>query len=289
MKFSAYMYSAQEKLLAAGLPINDLNILAEHVLQKDFQTILIEDPEISDYLQELETLLNQVVNKSIPIAYLVGFEYFYGRKIFVNENCLIPRTETEELVFNTIEFIKSNFKAESKLSIADVCTGSGIVGLSIYLELQSIYEIDLYVSDISKAAIEVCQKNMENYQIAANYLIGDSLEPFLAIDKKFDIVVANPPYIPSEEFVADIVKKYEPNIALFGGIKGSEIHLQIIKNLTKILKDKYFVGFELGEGQGDIIMSYAKEYCNVVNIWKNYDMFSRERNVFFTNMELNDN
>ncbi len=280
MKFSEYMFSVQERLVEANLPINDINLLAEYVLEDEFQNILVNDPVIDDKLEQFEALLTKVVYLTMPIGYLVGFEYFYGRKIIVNENCLIPRTETEELVYHTVENIRQNYKPGSKLVIADVCTGSGIVGLSVYLELIDMYEIDLYVSDISREAIEVCKVNMQNYDVKCNFLVGDSLEPIVDLGIKFDVIVANPPYIPSQEFVADIVKKHEPNIALFGGIEGSEIHLKIIKQLSEVLKDKYFIGFELGEGQGDIISAYLKEHLGDLKVWKNYDLFSRERNVF---------
>ncbi len=285
MKFTEYMFETQGKLVDAGLPINDLNILAEYVYGESFQWILRNDPEIDEHLEKFEELINLVVNKKVPIAYIVGFEYFYGRRIIVNENCLIPRTETEELVYHTVNFVRKNFKVRSKLYIADVCTGSGIVGLSVYMELCRDYNITLVVSDISKEALEVCEMNMKEYNIPVEIVCGDALEPIEATGYKFDIILANPPYIPSEEFVEDIVKKHEPNIALFGGTIGSEIHLRIIKNLNKVLADKFYVGFEMGEGQSEILMSYVKEYIGDVNMWKNYDMFSRERNIFFTNHE----
>lgn len=280
MRFSEYLYNAQNKLIKAELPINDLNILAEYVLNKDYQSILIEDPIIDDKIIEFDELLNKVITKSIPIAYLVGFEYFYGRKIIVNENCLIPRTETEELVYNTVEFIYENYPKGSELHIADICTGSGIVGLSIAKEIEDDYQVYLAVSDISAKALEVCKMNMDYYNVNAQILEGDAIEPFLALKTKFDVVVANPPYIPSEEFVDDIVKKHEPHIALFGGLRGSEIHLKIIKSISLITKKQYFIGFELGDGQADIVSAYIKEHTDADHIWKNYDMFSRERNVF---------
>ncbi len=285
MKFSEYLFVAQKKLIDAQLPINDLNILAEYILDKPYQDILIDDPIIDNYTEKFDELLDSVVNRKIPIAYIVGFEYFYGRKIIVDENCLIPRTETEELVYNTVEFIYENFKKGSTLNVADVCTGSGIVGLSIYKEIETDYKVNLFVSDISKKALNVCKKNMDNYNVDVTILEGDSLEPFLELDTKFDIVVANPPYIPTDEFVEDIVKKHEPHIALFGGIKGSEIHLKIVKSISKILKDEFFIGFELGDGQASVVSAYIKEHTSASNIWRNYDMFSRERNVFCTNIE----
>lgn len=279
MKLSQMIYQLQQEMINSSLPVSGVSLIVEYILGKPSHELLISNPELEEtQIKQFEKISNKIVTEKIPIAHVVGFEYFYNRKFIVSNKCLIPRIESEELVYNTIENIRSKYVPGSKISICDICTGSGIIGISIYLELISEYEITLYLSDISSDALDICSKNVEKFSINASVVISDCLETFIG-NEKFDIVVANPPYIPNEEFLENIVVDYEPHIALFGGVDGLQLYYKIIEQLPGVLKEDSIVAFEIGDGQADAISSYLNIKFENAKILKFFDMFERERNI----------
>ena len=173
----------------------------------------------------------------IPVEYLVGKAEFRGQLFFVTKDTLIPRIETEQLVELTLENIQNNFSQNQKLIIADLCTGSGCVGLSLALELlKKNYHFHLYLSDISPNAIKIAKENYQNLlpnnSDNVTFLESNLFKSFPK-NINIDIVVANPPYIPSSRIntLNESVKNYEPIIALDGGEDGAKIINSIIDSL----------------------------------------------------------
>ena len=157
------------------------------------------------YLKQLD----QYLIDHIPVQHLIGYSYFYGYKLIVNEHVLIPRPETEHLVEHVLYFFDRYFEP-TKHRVLDLGTGSGCIGLTLAKEEAFL---DVTISDISEDALSVAQKNKENLDVHAEIILSDLFEH---IDDKFSIIVSNPPYIPDREVVEDVVKK-EPRVALYGG------------------------------------------------------------------------
>lgn len=179
------------------------------------------------------------IDNDIPVEYLVNSAEFKGHNFYVDENTLIPRIETEQLVDLALQNIKTNFKNKDKIIIADLCTGSGCIGISLCLELlKENIDFQIFLSDISPKAIEVAKKNYQkllpNNQDNAIFLVSDLFNEYPE-NINLDLVVSNPPYIPSQNIssLQNSVKNYEPTIALDGGEDGTILINKIISLLPK--------------------------------------------------------
>lgn len=197
---------------------------------------LIINPESYD-INELNDFCKHYEQTGLPIAYLCGFEYFYNHKFIVNQNTLIPRVETEELVLMVIDYIKSTYQIGSKISILDLCCGSGCIGISLYLALQKEYTINLTLADISLDALDVCKRNTQYHQVECQIIESDLLTN---IDQVFDIITINPPYVPSTRKLDDLVNK-EPSLALYSGVDGMDCYRRFFEQLhQKNIQAKIF-------------------------------------------------
>ena len=178
-------------------------------------------------------------SKKEPLQYIVGNANFYGYTYKVNKNVLIPRFETEELVENTINYIKKNFS--NNVSILDVGTGSGCIGITLKRELK---DSKVTITDISKKALKVAKHNSKDDDI--NIIRTNILDN---IEDKYDVIISNPPYISYDEEIMDIVKNNEPHIALYSKNNGLYFYEEILKQCKKNLKEKYLIAFEIGYKQ----------------------------------------
>ena len=162
--------------------------------------------------KELEDTLVQkmkMITNHYPIDYIINKKNFYGNDFYVNESVLIPRPETEELVD---WLINDNINIDNKKRVIDLCTGSGCIGISI--DINNNY-LDVTISDISNKALKVCEINKKNLNSKVKIIELD-LNLISRENKKYDIIISNPPYIPpSESDLLDKNVKYEPDIALF--------------------------------------------------------------------------
>lgn len=209
------------------------------------------------------------------VQYIVGNVDFYGYELEVNKNVLIPRRETEELVEEVIKRSKSF----NNPTIIDVGTGSGAIAIS----LSKLLSMHIYASDISKKALNVARKNVIKTGANVSLLEGDMLKPYIENDIKVDILVSNPPYIKEDEEIEDIVKNNEPNIALYAKNNGLEFYESILKNASKILKNKFLIAFEIGQTQGDEVKNLAIKYLGDVIVEIKKDLSLKNRFVFVYN------
>lgn len=215
------------------------------------------------------------LNKNEPIQYIIGDVDFYGNKIKVNKNVLIPRFETEELVENTIKIIKERFNNNIKL--LDIGTGSGCIIISIKKELKNI---NAYALDISKEALEVAEENAKNNNVKINFINSNV---FSNIKEKFDVIISNPPYIAYDEEIMDIVKNNEPHLALYAENNGLYFYEEILSNANKYLNEKYLIAFEIGMNQYKYINELRKKYLKDSKILLKKDLQGRDRMVFIYN------
>ena len=217
----------------------------------------------------------ELLNKGIPVQYIVGNVDFYGYNFKVNENVLIPRFETEELVEKTIKYI--NKYLNKKVDILDLGTGSGCIAITLKKEL----DCNVDAVDISPKALEIAKLNAKNNNVDITFYEGDMLSP---INKKYDVIISNPPYIAYNEEIMEIVKNNEPHTALYAEDNGLKYYKDIISNANKYLKEKSIIAFEIGEKQGKLILEYAKKYFKDSIITVEKDMQNRDRFVFIINI-----
>ena len=217
----------------------------------------------------------ELLNKGIPVQYIVGNVDFYGYNFKVNENVLIPRFETEELVEKTIKYINKYFN--KKVDILDLGTGSGCIAITLKKEL----DCNVDAVDISPKALEIAKLNAKNNNVDITFYEGDMLNP---INKIYDVIISNPPYIAYNEEIMEIVKNNEPHTALYAEDNGLKYYKDIISNVNKYLKEKSIIAFEIGEKQGKLILEYAKNYFKDSIITVEKDMQNRDRFVFIINI-----
>lgn len=207
----------------------------------------------------------------LPVQYIIGNVDFYGITLKVNEDVLIPRFETEELVSKVIQY-SSYFRNPS---IVDIGTGSGAIAITLKKKLTS----SVTATDISKKALNVAKENALENNVSINFKEGNLLEP---LTEKYDIVVSNPPYIAYDEEIMNVVKNNEPHLALYAPNNGIYYYEEILKNIKKYLNDKYLIAFEIGESQGKKIQELSKKYLDNEAIIEK-DLSGRDRFAFIKN------
>lgn len=210
-------------------------------------------------INEFDNYLNKYLVDKLPPQYILGYTYFYGYKILVNSDVLIPRKETEEVVETALNLIENNYK------ILDLCTGSGAIAIALKKELDKKKMTNCYItaSDISKKALEVSQKNVIINNVNIDLIESDLFDN---INDTFDMIISNPPYIPvNSKDVEDIVLNNEPSLALFSEDNGLYHYKKIIKEASKYLKNKKYLVFEIGHDQLERLTIYTKSiYPNVI-------------------------
>ncbi len=184
--------------------------------------------------------------KGEPVAYLVGKKEFFSLSFLVNNACLIPRNETEHIITECIDRIKKN-PPQSPLRIADVCTGSGCIAVTIAKECQRLgFQAELIALDLSNQALEVAKQNIQlhNVQNSVETLQGDLLDPLE--ENSCDFILSNPPYISDEEYLKldKSVRDYEPKMALVSSPSGIEIIKRLIDQAAAKLKTGGWLIFE---------------------------------------------
>ena len=199
----------------------------------------------------------KLLENNYPVQYIIGYVDFYGLKIFVNENTLIPRYETEYLVEKTLNLIKK-YKLEN-INILDLCTGSGAIGLTLKSMLP---KSKVTLSDISVSALKVAKQNKENLSLDVNIIESDL---FSNIHEKYDVIITNPPYVMTTEPLPPTVLK-EPHQALYSGEKGINHIEQILKNIKNYLNEKYIIAMEINEKSEIDITNLIKKYFS--DKWK---------------------
>lgn len=249
---------AESKLDDEHKDVNVAKVLFYHLANKQpHELYLMYDEEVD---QELETKFlagMEEYYQGKPIQYIKGVETFFGRDFKVNENVLIPRYETEELVENILYRIDDYFTDYKKITLCDVGTGSGAIATSLALEEE---RLDVYATDISSEAIEVAKDNANNLGAKVEFMVGDMLEPLLNKGLKVDIFVSNPPYIPQEQEIEAMVKDNEPHVALFGGNDGLYFYRKIFQGVNALLNDRALLAFEMGFDQRELMEAALQEH-----------------------------
>jgi len=208
-----------------------------------------------------------------PVQYIVGDVDFYGNIIKVDKRVLIPRFETEGLCEIALSYLTN-----TNLNVIDLGTGSGCIPITLKKKLPNI---NIDAVDISKDALSLAFENAKLNNVEINFYERDMLNP---VDKKYDLVISNPPYLPFDGEVMDIVKNNEPHLALFAHNNGYYFYEGILKNYKNYLNDKYVILFEIGYNQGQKVSELAHTYLDC-NTEVRKDLQGYDRYVIITSKE----
>ncbi len=253
-------------------------LLAELLNKNPLELLTCLDEIVPTDKEELYKKEVLALEAGKPLQYVIGHVNFYGNEFIVDERVLIPRFETEELVENTIKYIKKYFK--DPVDIIDLGCGSGVIGLTLEKKV-STASVDLI--DISKEALEVTKINKERLNSNANLIESNFFEN---IHKKYDVIISNPPYIAEEEPIEDIVKENEPHLALYAGKEGLDSYEKILETISYHMKDKCIIAFEIGYKQAENITKSIQKYLKNVKIEVKKDLSGKDRMIFiFKNLE----
>lgn len=192
----------------------------------------------------------------VPVQHLMGYEVFYGRSFSVDNYVLIPRFETEELVQHVLKMTKNDQRKLKR--IVDVGTGSGVIAITLALELEGV---EVVATDISSEALKVAKQNASTLGAQVEFFEGSFLEPLISQGIRVDFIVSNPPYIAEaeREELADTVKNFDPALALFADENGLAAYKNIVKQAEKVLKPDGLLAFEIGHTQGREIKQLIQE------------------------------
>lgn len=245
---------AQGCLKEAGIisARNDAEILLMHLLGIErFNLVSLEDID-ETVVSEYKRLVKERSNR-IPLQYIMGKCFFMGVKLFVKRGVFIPRPETEVLVEEVIRVVKENPCPE----IMDIGCGSGNIAISL---TKFLPDCRILAIDNSLDSIEMTEMNVRRNSVAdkISFMKKDILRDSIAVNRKFDLIISNPPYIKGDE-----IKKLEPEIrhepvsALDGGIDGLNFYREISKKARSLLKENGLIAFEIG-------LSQAKGVCSIL-------------------------
>ena len=226
-------------------------IVFSHVLNIDRMMLFtkyrddVEDEEI----EKIRYFIQKIGREKFPVQYLLNEQEFYGRKFYVDKGVLIPRQDTEILVEKMIDTLKDKvLKNEIHPKILDIGVGSGIIGITVALEIESSYVLGV---DISDKALETAQKNKEILKVSnIKFLKSDLFENVEF--REFDMIVSNPPYISLNEvgIMSDDTLLHEPSEALFAENDGLYFYYEICQKASDYLADFGYLLFEIGYKQG---------------------------------------
>ena len=237
------------------------------------------DDEIRDY-QLFTSAINRYLNGEM-IEYVFEKSYFLSTPFTVNKDVLIPRQETEDLVLKTVDYIKKIF-GSTAITVADVCTGSGCIGISIAKRLP---KNKYFLTDISKEALRVAENNAKQIIKDVDFKIiqGDMLEPLKG--KAVDVIVCNPPYISDLKAIDKRTWEQEPHLALFAD-PSTFFYEKILSNYSDITKNKYLLAFEIGEDMESSLKVLVNQYCPKSRYSFEKDIYGKTRFLFIQNNDI---
>ncbi|NQW21378.1 MAG: peptide chain release factor N(5)-glutamine methyltransferase [Chloroflexi bacterium] len=278
---SALIQSIASRLDAVG--IEDAGIDARLLLRSAFGWSAAEQlgqlltPPPVNYLDNLESMIVRRESRE-PLQYITGYTEFYRRNFSVKESVLIPRPETEQLVVQTLAFVRE--RGIETPRIADICTGSGAIAISLALEMPTA---EVHATDISPAALTVARQNADDLKAELDIYEGNLLKP---LSGQYDVIVSNPPYILASAMLslqAEVAR--EPSLALDGGVDGLDVIRPLFAGISKMLKPANSAAYiEIDPPIADAVMKLALETFPHAGIYLLTDLAGLIRCVSIENM-----
>lgn len=214
----------------------------------------------------------ELLKQGVPVQYIVGNIDFYGLNFEITKDVLIPRFETEELVEKTINYAVDYFNKD--ISILDIGTGSGCIAISLK---KNLINSSVDAVDISLPALEIAKKNAVKNNVDIYFLHSNLFDK---VERKYDLIISNPPYIGYDEPIMDLVKDNEPHIALYADKEGLYYYEEIIKNISDYLNNKAMIALEIGENQGKKVKEIIKKFLPNTKVLLEKDLQNRDRFIF---------
>lgn len=261
----------REPKVAEILLIHHLNVSRSEFFMR------IQETVPADVLEKFQRDIYRHAETGIPVQHLTGYEEFYGRKFTVNEHVLIPRPETEELVVHVIEKVKK-MANDKPITIVDVGTGSGMIAITLALELP---HMNVFATDISVEALAVARRNAKKLHADVNFLQGDFLQPIIDKEITPDVIVSNPPYIAMSEksTLSVTVRDFDPSLALFAEENGLAAYKKIIRQAKDIENPAALLAFEIGYEQAENIHKIIHEAFPASTIQTIQDINQKDRMI----------
>ncbi|ERK48030.1 peptide chain release factor N(5)-glutamine methyltransferase [Leptotrichia wadei] len=236
-------------------------IVFSHILNIDRMMLFTKyrDDIEDEKIEKIRYFIQKIGREKFPVQYLLNEQEFYKRKFYVDKGVLIPRQDTEILVEKMIDILKNKIsKNQVHPKILDIGVGSGIIGITAALEVESSYVLGV---DISEKALETAQKNKEILKVSnIKFLKSDLFENVEF--KQFDMIVSNPPYISLNEvgIMSDDTLLHEPSEALFAENDGLYFYYEICQKAFDYLADFGYLLFEIGYKQGKNVSEIMKNF-----------------------------
>jgi len=257
------LHAAVNQLEAAGIsePRISAEVLIFHALGCD-RAHLYAHPERELTAAEQSAYYELIVRRASgePLQYLTGHQEFWRRDFLVTPAVLIPRPETEHLIEETLALVAA-FKIGPRLKLIDVGTGSGAIAVTLACELP---EAEVHAVDLSPEAVEVARHNAERLGARVHFAVSDVLAS-VTRDASFDFVVSNPPYVGLNEAdkVQQVVRDYEPHLALFAGEEGLNVIRRLIPQASEALRSGGWLLMEIGYSQAQSVMALLEGWHSV--------------------------
>ena len=230
-----------------------------------------------DIREKYNIAINRRINNE-PVAYIIGKKEFWSQEFFTNKSTLVPRPETELLIYKIVDIFKNK-----RINILDVGTGTGCILLSLLKELYNSRGIGI---DISSEAIKIAKANSKNLNLV-NRAKFKNFEIDNYTQGKYDLIVSNPPYIPSKDIkkLSKDIINFEPKEALDGGADGLDLIKKVIYKSNILLKRNGILALEIGFGQYRKVSEILK-YCKFKEYTKIYDYNRNVRCIIGTKTDF---
>ncbi|MCI9064047.1 MAG: peptide chain release factor N(5)-glutamine methyltransferase [Clostridia bacterium] len=253
-------------------PKNKARIILQFTLKKSREYLIIYDSKEVTKTQREEYIKNiKRLVMGEPLQYITGMQEFMKLKFLVTKDVLIPQPDTEILVEEAIKILE---KIQNPV-ILDLCTGSGAIAISIAKYIQNV---KIYATDISKKALDIAKENARLNGVTNNieFIESDLFEKLK--DKKFDVIISNPPYIATNEIKKlPIEVQNEPKLALDGGKDGLDFYKRIAKEGYKYLNRKGYICLEIGYDQKNDVQKIISDERRYVDTYCKKDLCQNDR------------
>lgn len=264
-------YIEAQTIIMHALNINKIKLISEGLRE-------LTESDIN----KIERFINRRLNYE-PLSYIINKKEFYGFDFYVDNNVLIPRPETEELIDLVLDYTKD----KDNILICDIGSGSGNIPITLKkLFLEQNKNIDITAIEISNGAFEVIKKNALNIlgdEKIINIINADALT--FTPENKFDIIVSNAPYVPLRD--KDLLQKdleFEPQNALYSGYDGLDFYKSFLSIIEKYLKDDGAFFFEIGYDQGEALINICNS-LDIKNISVKKDLSGKDRFLVCENIK----